>query len=239
MREENDEIFLSFDQATNFAHSIVNTLVDIIREENRSISEISEQINGKLDTNFEPVESPAVEIQLGVEPEQLDEPIPASTPLTEKEIRAFHDKEKTDYLKKTLKLNVVDLELAAEVADSENEKLFQEIINPTPALTLDDQMNVDEQFSYRDNTNQDYSLPSPLKTRLDNILQEVRENINSIAFPSPAIEEIPNNTYPPSEITTEDIYIDDSLRDLAEPIYFLQPTTDDRCDFEIDMEKMK
>ena len=66
-------------------------------------------------------------------------------------------------------------------------------------------------------------------------MQEAREKINSIAFPSPAIEEIPNNTYPPSEITTEDIYIDDSLRDLAKPIYFPQPSTDDRCDFEIDI----
>ena len=141
-----------------------------------------------------------------MEPEQLDEPIQASTPRTEKEIRPFLDKEKTDYIKKTLKLNAVDLESAAEVADSENEKLFQEIINPTPGLTLDDQMNVDEQFSYRDDPNQDYTLPSPLKTRLDDILQEAREKINS----SPAIEEIPNNSYLPSEITTEDIYIDDS-----------------------------
>ena len=66
-------------------------------------------------------------------------------------------------------------------------------------------------------------------------MQEAREKINSIAFPSPAIEEIPDNTYPPSEITKEDIYIDDSLRDLAKPIYFPQPSTDDRRDFEIDI----
>ena len=69
LSEENDEIFLPFDQATNLAHSIVNTLVDIAREKNRSISEISEQISEKLDTNFEAVESPAMEIQLEVEPE--------------------------------------------------------------------------------------------------------------------------------------------------------------------------
>ena len=54
--------------------------------------------------------------------------------------------------------------------DSENEKLFQDIINPTPGLTLDNQMNVNEQFSFRDDPDQDYTLPSPLKTRLDNIL---------------------------------------------------------------------
>ena len=113
LSQENDEIFLSFDQATDLANSIVNTLVDITREENRSTSEISEQINEKLDTNFEAVESPAMETQLGQEPEQLEDPIQASTPLTEKEIRAFHDKKKTDYLKKKLKLNAANLESAA------------------------------------------------------------------------------------------------------------------------------
>ena len=47
------------------------------------------------------------------------------------------------------------------------------------------------------------------------------------------MEEIPNNTYPPSEITTEDN--DDTLKDLAKPIYFPQLSTDDRRDFEIDI----
>ena len=96
-------------------------------------------------------------------------------------------------------------------------------------------MNVDEQFNYRDDPNQDYNLPSSLKARLDDILQEAREKINSIDFPSPAIEEIPNNAYPLSEIMTEDIYIDDSFRDLAKPIYFPQPSTDNRQDFEVDI----
>ena len=118
LSQENGEIFLSFNQATNLAHSIVNTLVDITCEENRSTLEISDQINDRLDTNFQAVESPAMEIQLGEEPEQLEDPIQTSTPLTEKEIRAFHDKEKTDYLKKRIKINTADLESAAEVADS-------------------------------------------------------------------------------------------------------------------------
>ena len=35
-----------------------------------------------------------MEIQLGEEPEQLEDPIQASTPIIEKEIRALHDREK-------------------------------------------------------------------------------------------------------------------------------------------------
>ena len=94
MSQENDEIFSSFDQATNLAHSIVNTLVDITREENRSMSEISDQISDKLDINFEAVESPAMQIQLGEEPEMSEELIQVSTPLTEKILRYFMIKKK-------------------------------------------------------------------------------------------------------------------------------------------------
>ena len=124
MSQENNEIFLSFDQATNLAYSIVNTLVGIRRKENRSMSEISDQISDKLDINFEAVKSPATLTQLGEEQEMSEEPIQASTPLTEKYIKAFHDNEKTDYLKTAIKLNTIELESAAEVADSENQKLF-------------------------------------------------------------------------------------------------------------------
>ena len=145
MRQENDDIFLSFDFATDLAHSIVNTLAQIGNEEGEMASEISDQINKKLDFELETVESPAMQIKLREEPEISQEPIQTSTPLTEKDIREIHDKEKTDYLKTALKLNAVDLESAAEVADSENEKLFQEIINPTPSLTLDDEINIDKE----------------------------------------------------------------------------------------------
>ena len=145
MRQENDDIFLSFDFATDLAHSIVNTLAQIGNEEGEMVSEISDQINKKLDFELETVESPAMQIKLREEPEISQEPIQTSTPLTEKDIREIHDKEKTDYLKTALKLNAVNLESAAEVADSENEKLFQEIINPTPSLTLDDEINIDKE----------------------------------------------------------------------------------------------
>ena len=82
MSQENDEIFLPFDQATNLAHSIVNTSVD------------SDQISDKLDINFEVVESPAMQIQLGEEPEMSEELIQVSTPLTEKILRYFMIKKK-------------------------------------------------------------------------------------------------------------------------------------------------
>ena len=53
-------------------------------------------------------------------------------------------------------------------------------------------------------------------------------------FPGEATDEIPNNPlYPASQIKTEDIYIDDSLRDMLYPgdsMFFPQPSTDDKKD---------
>ena len=54
-----------------------------------------------------------------------------------------------------------------------------------------------------------------------------------------ATVDIPNDTsYSDSKIVTEDIYIDDSLKDMlypGDPIYFPQPSTDDKKDFELNV----
>ena len=49
------------------------------------------------------------------------------------------------------------------------------------------------------------------------------------------MKKIPNNTYPSSEITTEDFFIDDSFPDLQNLLYFPQPSTEDRKDFSINI----
>ena len=241
LSQENDNIFLSFDEKINLAHSIVNTFAETENRQFEMMSQISDQLSDKLGTEFEAVQSPAMQIQLGEEPETSQEPKPThySTPLTKENIKEIYEKEKTDYLKIAMKLNAIDLELASEVADPENEKLFQEIINPTPGLSLDDEISIDTQISFRSDSdsNSSYTLPDPLKSRLDNILDDARDKINSVSFLPKPIKEIPNDPlYPQSQITTEDIYIDGSLRDLLYPgeaIYFPQPSTVDRKDFEI------
>ena len=58
-------------------------------------------------------------------------------------------------------------------------------------------------------------------------------------FPGEASVDIPNDaSYSDSKIATEDIYIDDSLKDMlypCDPIYFPKPSTDDREDFELNV----
>ena len=58
-------------------------------------------------------------------------------------------------------------------------------------------------------------------------------------FPGVATVDIPNDvSYWDSKIATEDIYIDNSLKDMlypGVPIYFPQLSTDDRKDFELNV----
>ena len=61
--------------------------------------------------------------------------------------------------------------------------------------------------------------------------------MSNLQFPGEASVDIPNDvSYSDSKIATEDIYIDDRLRNMLypnEPIHFPQPSTDDRGDFEV------
>ena len=242
LSQENDDIFLSFEEGINLAHSNVNTFVETENRQFKMASQINEQISDKLDTKFEVVESPAMQIQLGEEPVISEEPKPVDvfTPLKIENIKEIYDREKADYLKIAMKLNAIELESASEAADSENETLIQEIINPAPGLTVDDDVSVDTQFSFANSDlDTSFALSNSLKARLDNILDNARDKISSVNFPSEPIEKIPNDPlYPHSQIKTEDIFIDDSLRDLlypGDPIYFPQPSTDNRKDFEINI----
>ena len=243
--QENNNIFLSFTYGSSLIHSILEAFKRKEQNEVEKSKIISEKIKDKLDIKFDVVETPAMKIQLGDEESEIEhEPNPTefSTPLKIEKIDEIYDWQKSDFLKIAIKLNQIDFESATEVADSENEALIQEIINPMPGLVVDDNISVNTQFSFQ-NSDLDTSFASSdtLKTRLDDILQDARTKISSISYPPEAIpEDIPNDPlYPLSQIKTEDIYIDESLRDILYPggeeLYFPQPSTDDRKDFEINI----
>ena len=133
------------------------------------------------------------------------------------------------------------MEVAAEVADAENEALYEEIINPTPGLVVDDDdINVDTQFNFQNsNLDTSFRLSDTLQERIEDMLENARQKVSPLKFPGELTENIPNDpVYPLSQIETEDIYTDDSLRDMlypGDPIYFPQPSTDNRKDFEVNI----
>ena len=71
LSQENDNVFLSFDDATNLVHSIVNAFIDKEKDEIEKTFKISEEIKTKLDTNFNALEAPAMQIQLGEEGSEI------------------------------------------------------------------------------------------------------------------------------------------------------------------------
>ena len=149
-------------------------------------------------------------------------------------------REKGDFLIIAMKLNQNGLETASEVADSENKALIKEIVNPTPGLVIDDGINVDTQFSFQNSDlDTSFTISNTLKVRLGDILDDARKKVSSLNIPGETTENVPNNPlHPLSQIKTKDIYINKSLRNLlypSNPLYFPQPSTDDRKDFEVNI----
>ena len=84
LSQENDDIFLSFEEGVNLVHSIVNAFAEMENTEFQIASQDSKQISEKLDTQFEVAEALAMQIQLGEEESVITEepkPIEFSTPL--------------------------------------------------------------------------------------------------------------------------------------------------------------
>ena len=137
-----------------------------------------------------------------------------------------------------LTINQTNLEAATGSADANSEALIEEIVNPTPGLVVDDAVNVNTQLNFQ-NSDTSFILSNTLQERIDNILEKARNKVSSLKFSGEATVEIPNDPlYPLSQIKTEDIYIDDSLKDMLYPddlIVFPQPPTDDRKDFELNV----
>ena len=182
-------------------------------------------------------------IQKGEEDKEIatkPKPIDALTPL--KRLEEFYEIEKETFLKTALRINETDLETATDAADTDSEALFEEIINPTPGYVIDDKANVNTQFDFQNSDlDTSFRLSNTFQNKLDDFLEKVRLRVSNLQFPGEATVDIPNNaSYSDSKIATEYIYIDDSLKDMlypSDPIYFLQPSTDNRKDFELNVNR--
>ena len=71
LSQENDNIFLPFNDATNLVHSIVNAFIEKEKDEIEKTFKISEEIKTKLDTKFNAIEAPTIPIQLGEEESKI------------------------------------------------------------------------------------------------------------------------------------------------------------------------
>ena len=94
--------------------------------------------------------------------------------------------------------------------------MFQEIVNPASGYVIDDKVNIDTQFDFQNSDlDTSFKLSNTLQNKVDDILKKAKLKLSNLKFPQKAIVDIPNDvSYSDSKIATEDIYIDDSLRDM-------------------------
>ena len=239
LSQENDKIFMSFSEIGLLVNDLLEQFVFKENTQIEKSSAISEEIRKQLKTDFKLNLSPEMKIQRGEEEiETKPEPIQFSTPLKKEEIEEIYDEQKENFLQTALTINQTDLETATGIADANSEALIEEIVNSAPGLVVDDAVNVNTQLDFQ-NSDTSFILSNTLQERIDDILEKTRNKVSSLKFPGEATDEIPNDSlYPLSQIKTEDIYIDDSLKDMLYPgdlIFFPQPSTDDRKDFELNI----
>ena len=97
--------------------------------------------------------------------------------LSEKQIKETYDNAKEDYLKTAIKINKTDLDVAFENADEKNEKIISDVIDPTPGLFVNDQLNLEDHFKYKSNViERSFNVAKQLQQRLDNILETMIKN---------------------------------------------------------------
>ena len=72
----------------------------------------------------------------------------------------------------TIAINKPELDAATENANDKNEQITKDIIDPTPGLFVDDNLNFENQTFRNNNSDKTYTLPKQLNKRLDDILKE-------------------------------------------------------------------
>ena len=241
LSQENDKIFMPFGELGLLINYLLEQFVLKENAEIRKSSAISEEIRNQLKTDFKLNLSTEMKIQRGEEEIETEpEPIQFSTSLKKEEIEEIYDEQKKNFLQTALTINQTNLETATGIADANSEALIEEIVIPAPGIVADDVVNVDNQLAFQNSDfDTTFTLSNTLQERIEDILEKARNKVSSLKFPGKATVEIPNDPlYPLSQIKTEDIYMDDSLKDMlypGDPIFFPQPSTDDRKDFELNI----
>ena len=249
LSKETDYIYWSFD---NVSELISDILEGLAKKNNESIAVAKNRgknLQDKLDqTGFE-LEIPSeLQIQDDLEKyakqKKIPPPLPprfTSTPSkSKKEINKTYNDSEEQYLKTTITINKADLDVAIENVDDKNKKIVSDIIDPMPGLFVDDKLNLENQFEYKNNDiDKNLNLSRDLQDSLDNVLLLMKEKQPPIEkIIQKPIELIPNNPFLnyekiDEEIETEDIYSDDSYTDNYSK--FLPVFTDDRKDFKTEI----
>ena len=212
-----------------------------LNEQIEKSSILGGKLRKKLEADFKAELSPELKMEKGEEIEgELIELVESSTPSKAEKIEDIYNQEKEDFLKVLTTINKTDLETAVGMAEDSGKAVIDEIINPTLGLIVHDTLKVDSQLDFQKNDlDTTFRLSNTLQERLDNIIEQGRKKVSSLKFPGEVVDEIRNDPLSAEKsIETEDIYLDDSLRQLLNSenqLFFPQPSTGDRTNFEVNV----
>ena len=116
-------------------------------------------------------------IKKGKIPPTPPPPYESPPPLTDEEIRKIYEEQKNNFLITLITAivsNKPKLDAATENANHKNEQIIRDIINPTPDLFVDDNVNFENQTFRNNNSDKTYTLLKQLNKRLDDIIKENR-----------------------------------------------------------------
>ena len=94
------------------------------------------------------------------------------------------------------------MDAATESANDKNEQIIRDIIDPTPDLFIDDNLNFENQTFRNNNSEKTYTLSKQLNKRLDDI---PKENCPPEIFEPKSVKKILNNYINIQE--SDDIFI--------------------------------
>lgn len=97
--------------------------------------------------------------------------------------------------------------MTVENAEEGNKNAIDNIIDPTPGLVVDDQINLDKQFKFQGNDlNREFNLSNNTQQRLDVLLKMLADynQPKEISVENPT-EKIPNDPW--SDIKTQEFFL--------------------------------
>ena len=152
------------------------------------MEEIKEDINNMIKNNDRP---------------QMPELFVLPFPLTTEEINEQIKQEGKDFIQTLLTLREEELKTADEIANEENKGIIKSIVDPTPGLLVDDEIDFQDINISPNTTDNTYKLPPAVQRQLDEMVIDAMQ---------PKIE--------------QDLYIDD---DLDSFMFVDEPKNDNNC----------
>ena len=119
---------------------------------------------------MEKIEQDVNELIAKNEEPEIPEDFPTPYPLTEEEIKAQIKQEGKDLLQMQLTVNENELRAADEVADEENKNVIESIVDPTPGLVVDDEIDFKDINFPPETTGNTYKLPPKVQKQLDEMV---------------------------------------------------------------------